>query len=484
MREHSTTGWRVTPTWSLGAVAVLYGAAQFVVVGVDHYFGFDEAVYYSKSSPRVVDAPWGPIRALGLPWLLRPITTFADGATAMRWWLLALTSIGLFIAFFPWVRRLGWSAVVGAALFASSWLALYFGSAAYPNLPMALAVVGGTGWAVTAAEPGAKRVAYAACAIAFAVAATIRPTDALLQFTGVTIVLVVARRRHAIGAFAAGAAGMAIGWSVWVVEAYRDFGGPVHRWHAAFDRTSGFPLRTFVSTTAVVPANAPLSSWRVLVALTWWAAIAFTAAYGLYAYRRRDPLPVAAAIAAAAPLLAVYVLLPSSIEARFLIPVYASLAVASGTGVYTLAAPARRDDARLGRVARVAAVVLLLVAFGVFHVDAARRTARFASRRGRLLEATGTVVRRDARGAPCLVGADENMPVLGVASGCATAKVKLTVITTLPTAFARRSSRGTLRYLVARSLPPPGAPFATWRVTTVETQPGFELFVFVPPGQR
>ncbi|MCU1430449.1 MAG: hypothetical protein JWL83_4449 [Actinomycetia bacterium] len=474
---------RVGPGQALAAIAVLYAAAQLLVVGVHHYFGFDEAVYFSKaSSPRIVGISWVTSRALGLPWLLRPVTALDGGLVAMRGWLLFLSSIGLFVAFMPWVRLLRWPAVIGAALFAGSWLALFYGSAAYPNLPMGLAVVCATGWAVAAMSSETRRFAYAASALAFAVAATIRPTDALLQFGGFAIVLAVVRRRDAFGALAAGALGVAVGWLVWVVEAYRDFGGPSHRWHTAFAHVAGRPVRTLLFATAVAPLNARILTPRVLFAIAWCTTIVLTAAFACVANHRRDLFPVTVGIGTAAPLLAAYLLFPSDTEPRFLIPVYASLAVPSGVGIFPLL---RGTGPRASwRFARTGFVVVVLGALLAWQIDSAHLTASVATQTGRVVEATGRYVRHEANGHPCRVGTDDRPPVLALASGCAPARILLGTIKTLPTQFSRAPADGTRRYLVARNIPPPGSPVDGWRVTKIEPHRGDVAFVFEPPGQR
>src|SRR3954469_13274951 len=162
--------------WALAAVALAYAGAQVFVVGVDRYFAWDEAVYYAKASPRLVDYSWVPARALGRPLLLRPVTELGASGVVVRSWMLALAAAGLFLAFAPWARVVRWPAVIGAALFAGSWLSLFYGSSVSPNLPMGLAVVGAVGCALVVTEEQPRAWAYAGCGVGFAIAATTRPT--------------------------------------------------------------------------------------------------------------------------------------------------------------------------------------------------------------------------------------------------------------------------------------------------------------------
>jgi hypothetical protein len=462
-------------------IAAAYAIAQVVSTGVHRFVSWDEAVYLSKATPSIANARWDPSRALGLPWLLAPVAIATRGGiVAMRIWLLALTSVGLFGAFRAWRRVFGAATLVGAALFAGSWLALFFGTEAYPNLLFAFAAAAGAGWCTsTLVDDDPPRRWSGWCALCFAVAATIRPTDATLIFAGLALVALAGRRRHAIVPLLVALAGLAAGWSVWIIEAYASFGSPQRRWQDAFGHVAGQPLSKFVDTTALVPLATSFSSHRVLVVFAWWAAIVVSVAAGVVVgVRRRAGFGEIAPIGAAAPLLVAYLVFPSDGEARFLLPVYVLFALSAARALVTLFA--RSKTATAARLVLVPTVALLVVsAGGLFAWDV--HTAALASngqqRSGLVTVAAGREVARLAGGHPCRIGSQFNVPGVAIASGCATELVRFDQPGSLPSWWSDRNV-----YFVGRYDPTIGSPLRTWHAIRVRVAPGLHVTVYENAG--
>ncbi|MFI7610645.1 hypothetical protein ACIBP6_05325 [Nonomuraea terrae] len=348
--------WRPADPWRafLLVVAVCYGLVQLAVVTPQMGLGWDEVVYVSQVDPRVPETEFIAPRARGITLLVAPVVLFTSSTEVLRAYLCLLSVLALYASFGTWLRvRSGPVVPVAAALFASTWPALFYGNEAMPNFWVACGSLAAAGCFLRCVREGGGgpllRLAVSVTAVAL-----LRPPDSVWLVLALAAALAVPGWRRPRVA-AALAAGLAAGWADWIVEAYVRFGGLAARWHAA-----GAANETGLHVTLVEHARAldgPLlcrppadcgpvvPSWAL-----WWAAIPVLVLLGLYAARRRDRLaecllPAAAGLAMAAP----YVFLVGYAAPRFLLPAYALLALpVAHAAVFAVTGPRRRGLRRAG----------------------------------------------------------------------------------------------------------------------------------------
>jgi hypothetical protein len=265
------------------------------------------------------------------------------------------------------------------------------------------------------------------------------------------------------------------------VEAFVVFQSPAARWRAAFVDNQGQPIVEFVRTTALVRSSTPLSDPSVLATFAWWGLLLFTAGTGVWAYRRRNIFPYVASLATPAPLVAAYLLRPSFTHARFLIPAYASLVVASGAGVVALFVGAGRPAVRSRRrLVGAGAVLVLFVALVPWQISRAINMRGVYQRAGHAAEVAGTFVRRQAAGRPCRIASQSNEPAVYIASGCRRWEVNWhTHPSWLLTATPPTDN--VLRFVVLNGAPPRGSIIDAWPMTRVVIRPGEVRVVFERP---
>ncbi|MEV5893364.1 hypothetical protein [Nonomuraea fuscirosea] len=352
-------------------MAVGYAVVQLVAVAPGMGLGWDEVVYVSQVDPRVPAAEFIAPRARGITLLVAPVVLVTSSTEALRVYLCLLSALGLYASFGVWLRvRPGPVVPVAALLFASTWLALFYGNEAMPNLWVAFGAVAATGFFLRCVRPGAGRGPAAGLALSVAAVALLRPPDSV--WLVLPLALALARpgwrcRRAGIALVA----GLAVGWADWIVEAYVRFGGPAARWHAAgAANETGLHVSLLDHVRALdgpLLCRPPADCGPVVTAwLLWLIAVPALALLGLYAARRHDrapttrcvPGPAGGVLAAGCGLaMAVpYAFLVGYAAPRFLLPAYALLALPVAHAVWS---PGRRP-ALAGLVAAgvVAQVVL------------------------------------------------------------------------------------------------------------------------------
>ncbi|MCU1429886.1 MAG: hypothetical protein JWL83_3886 [Actinomycetia bacterium] len=454
---------------ALVAVAIAWVVAQVALVGVHRWFAWDEAVYFAKASPDLPTVSWAAARSLGFPALLWPVVAAGGGAGAVRVEMLLVCGAGLVAAYWPWTTRLGGGGVAAAVLFAGSWPALFYGTELYPNLVVALALVGALGAAVNAQT---KRAAVVALAF-MAIASTCRPTDALLAAVGAAPLLFVVRRRQAITPVTGLLGGVAVGWTVWVVEAFLDFGGPIERFRTAFQNNAARdPRRGVLTGLAHQPLTASLSRSPIVAALAWVAFLAALAIAGYVIAHRRGELSVLVALAAAAMLLIAYVLYAPDTGARFLLPVFALISVPAGIALdaarRALAHPASARGVLAGAVCALVAVTIVLHGHAANAIATRERAARATD------QAAGRELARLAHGRPCAFVSQFNYPAIEVASHCNGAPLRFDRSPSLPRSFTRQPG---LRFAVGPFPPAAGSRVAQWRRVQPVGAPGVSIYV-------
>lgn len=351
-------------------VAVGFGVAQLVVVPLDTYLSWDEALYASQFSTSVPTMGMSAHRALGVPLLLAPVTATTSSVTAIRAYLVAATGVGLVLAFRPWLRVGGRSAALAAALFAGSEVALLNAPQALPSMPAALAAVAGVGFFLCAAGQGRARGASAGVAVAFAVLSLTRPTDAVFVSVPVLGAALLVPRWRRLAPIVAVLVGLLVGGVVWLVEAWVRYGGPFSRLAAMRRITAAGTEPVAFQWLAGLRAYAAASP--LPAALVVAGCVAAAAAVTVLAVRRLRAvprsrtwaLPVLVALAAALP----YYLLLSFTSTRYLLPAYGLVTPALAAA---LVGVGRTRPGRPGRLAG-GVVAALVVAFVAAQVPMAR----------------------------------------------------------------------------------------------------------------
>lgn len=319
---------------ALALVAVAYVLTQVVVGALRAPMDLDEAVYASQFAevPRI---PYAAHRSFGEQLLAAPVTMLTSSVLVIRAYFAVLSGVLLFLAYWPWVRVLGGLvAPVAAALFAFTWVALRFGDVVLPNLPVALGAVAAAGLVV---HPG--RRTWAGLLVVFAGLSLLRPTDAVwIALPLLAALLVVPAWRHR-ATVAAILAGMAVGGLVWVVEAYARFGDPFVRLAAVGsvnDVKGGLRFSLVRHLEALSGKESCLPSAVTCGPITfpsllWWLGGLALVVAGLAIARSRKALMLCVATAAVAGF--PYVVLSDWGVPRYLMPVYALLAVPAAAGL-------------------------------------------------------------------------------------------------------------------------------------------------------
>ncbi len=457
---------------ALVAIAVAWVVAQIVLVGVHRWFAWDEAVYFAKASPKLPTITWDPVRALGFPAILWPVIAPGGSVVAVRVELLLLGATGLVLAYGTWSTRLGWAAPAAALLFAGSWPALFYGTELYPNLLVALGLLG----AVGAAAPREGRPGGSpGWVLAFTtVAACIRPTDALLAGVAVVPVWLLVQRRDAVASSVALVAGTAIGWLLWVAEAFVSFHGPISRFRAAFERQPARDPRSGLITALVHRApGTVLMTKGVVAALGWVAFLTALLAAGVWLAARRGQLAVVAPPAVAGLLLVVtYAVYWSDTGVRFMLPGFALATIPAGVALEAASCAARRPRRWWGAVAAV--VVVIAAGSVVAHAREAHAVARAERKTRAIPHEAGLELARLAGGRPCAFVAQFDFPQLEIASHCDGVPLRFDQTTVVPRSFTRRPED-----LFAVGFKPPiaGSPIARWPVVSPSGAPGVSIYV-------
>lgn len=474
----------------LAAVATAWVAAQFAVtfrVGL----GWDETVYLTQYAhgipPDVFSAP----RARGVPLLVAPVTLLTTSVAAIRAYLTVASGVGLFCAYWPWVRlRPGAVVPLAAALFAACWVAMFYGNEAMPNTFVAYGAVAAVGLFVHAAAPaaaaqGRHRWALAGLFAAFAFTSLVRPTDALWVGLLLIAAALVVRAWRRPAPLAAVAAGLAVGWGEWIGEAYASYGGLVARLHAA-----GAQNETGLHFS-LGQQLAGLSGQHILcrpachgvspLAVAWFFAVPLVGLLGVYAARRR-PWSAATALAGAAGVVvaASYILGVGYAAPRFLLPYYALAALPVAEGLAWLAR-GPRPGARLP-TASVAVLgvfaYLLIQAHGMLGVLHQQVPARAAT-----VQAAHALVRLGVH-PPCFVYGHD-APQIAYPDRCAAWGLTGEPDGTHTPAHLRHASASAQRVVVVAHQTGRPAPFlAQWERVHLTGPDLRHWYAYLPPNEK
>jgi hypothetical protein len=426
--------------WWLVIVAAAFTAAQLALVVPRLGLSWDETVYISQVSGHTPAAFFDPARARGVPLLVAPVTLVTSSVLAVRIYLAAASGIAMFLALLCWRRlRPAWQLALAGVLFCGLWTTLYYGPQAMPDLWVAfssLAAVGlflqaaGPATTDTAAQPadgapGARPTRWGALAgltVCVAIAALVRPGDALYLAAALGIAVIAVRQWRRWQLLAAVVIGFAAGAADWVIEAYVRFGGPLNRLHEAGAEQGGFgfhlalwdELRSINGPTLCRPCTV---GFRYPELSLWWLALPVLVVLGGYAARRAGRLASSVlATACGLGLAFQYLFLINYAAPRFLLPAYALAAIGVTDAIGGLLTGIQRDlRAPAALLVAVVLGVQLLIQATVLEHQVTEKVSFFGDYSRIAADLRSLGVRP-----PCLVKGAQNIPVAFYAD-CASA---------------------------------------------------------------
>ncbi len=444
------TRWTVSPAadsvWWLVGVAAAFSVAQLAFVAPHLGLSWDEVVYVSQLSIHAPAATLDPARARGVSLLAAPVTMLTSSILALRIYLSLLSGVGLLLALLAWRRlRPAWLLALAGVCYASLWTAQYYGPQAMPDEWVAFSVFGAVGLFLRASAAGrvvpavpapsdsgpatphsaqilgflrGRQGLLAGLAACLAVAALVRPGDALYVAAALGIAVLAVPRFRQASLLAAVVLGFAGGAAEWVIEAYVRYGGLLARLHAAAAEQGGFgvyagwwaELRALNGPTLCRPCTVGL---RDPVVGLWWLALPVIVVLGVLAAHRAGRL-ASSALAACCGLAAAfqYLFLVNYAAPRFLLPAYLLLAIPVADALGFLLADWQARQAGVALVVG-ALVVQLLVQEVVLSHQVREKAGFFAS----FTQVADDLHRLGVR-PPCLVNGAQNIPV-AYDAGCA-----------------------------------------------------------------
>jgi hypothetical protein len=457
-------------------VAAAFTVAQLALVVPRLGLSWDETVYISQVSAHAPASYFDPARARGIPLLVAPVTLLTSSVLALRIYLAVASGIALFLALLCWRGlRPAWQLALAGVMFCGLWTTLYYGPQAMPDLWVAFSSLAAVGLFLQAAGAGAGATAtdkalaasstrwslLAGLAACVAIAALVRPGDALYLAAALGIAVIVVRQWRRWQLLAAVVVGFAAGAADWIIEAYVRFGGPLNRLHEAGAEQGGFgfhfalwdELRSVNGPTLCRPCTV---GFRYPALSLWWLALPVLVVLGAYAAHRAGRLASSVLAAACGVSLALqYLFLINYAAPRFLLPAYALAAIPVADAIAGLLTGIQRD-LRAPAVLLVAVVlgVQLLIQGDVLEHQVVEKVSFF----GDYNRIAGDLRSLGIR-PPCLVKGTQDIPVAFYA-GCASA----------PGVTVGRKINEPVAVLVAPGTPPP----AYARGWTLHELPGIQ----------
>ena len=456
-----------SPELLLIGVSVVFLAVQLVVVGVGRASGFDEAIYLSEVMPGAESISWAAHRSMGIVGFIWPPAQ-TDSLLAVRTWLAVTSAIGLWLAYRPWTRTIGHGAPLAAAVFASGWGVAFYGSEVYPNLQAALATVAAVGFAVAAGRTG-RWTSLVGLGLSVAVIAAMRPVDVVWVLASLGVLLLVTYRWRGVGIGVVAGLGAALGWVLWVVEAYRRFDGPVQRLRGMSGSTLDVAVTGRVSSYLDI-LDGPMAAQasRGYIAPASLVVVGVIAVLTLIGASRRvgdgDLAGVRIAALCAIGVLVPYVVLTDAVYIRFVLSAWGLAAIAFAQGLRRLGGQA--DGGLATSLLGVAAVAWLgwqMVLLGGLSAEASQSRQRWSD----LSEVIAERVER-----PCYVFVEGDYPAVGINTGCTVGWYRPDADDAFRHDPAGRAAKG---YTVYALTDETDGPAADWPSEPIEQVPGWRL---------
>lgn len=415
----------VTARRLIVVVGVAYLVLQLISFSLDRPSGWDEAVYLSQVSPDGAPLPFTPYRARGITLLAIPVLQLGGSLAQLRLFLAVASATAMVASFRMWSPVIGYGAVATALLFAGAWPTLFYGSELMPNLWVALIAAAAT---AVLARRIAGRVGRSDELVAgglVAVAALIRPLDAVV-LTAALVLLPIVMRRATISWTVHLVLGLVAGWAPWLVEMTARFGSPGEAFAAAArmspaGRWSLFGnVRQYLALSDGPTIGSTFAHDIPVSGLFWFVGMAILVVLGIRAAARRSILPsLVVPTAAGIALAAEYVVFTDAQAPRFLLPALALLAVPAGLGLVTIVAetgalvgPDRR------RFAGRAVASILVITWAIVQLGIASSVEADAADQRASAQRAGLEVRKLSAGEPCHVYSEGSFPIVGFAAGC------------------------------------------------------------------
>jgi hypothetical protein len=405
-------------------VGLGYLIVQLLSFSLDRPPSWDEAIYLSQVAPGAEPMPFVPSRARGITFLAIPVLQVGGSLPQLRVFLAVASAAALTASFRAWAPVIGFGSVAAALLFAGAWPTLFYGSELMPNLWVALIAVAATAVLARRLAQGERRYDELIAGGLVALAALIRPLDAIV-LTSALLLLPIAVRRATASWTIHLLLGLAAGWAPWLVEMTARFGSPGEAFAAAarLGHTGRWSLlenaRQYLALSDG-PSIGPVGAPDIPVAgLLWFVGLAILVVLGVRASGRRGLLPsVVVPMAAGIALAAEYVVFTDAQAPRFLLPALALLSVPAGSGLVSIVAEIRdRDRADPIRIVAAGASILVIV-WAVVQVGIGARVEAGVTGQRATADRAGLEVRRLAGGEPCLLYSEASFPIVGVSAGC------------------------------------------------------------------
>ena len=469
----------------LVAVAAAYSLAQLLFVPPRLGLGWDETIYVSQVAAKVPASSFSAPRARGISLIVAPVASLTTSTTALRIYLSILSGLGLLAALWAWRRlRPAWQLALAGVLFGGLWVAQFYGPQAMPNLWVAFSGLAAVGFFIKVArptwgqarEPGppgppaspgqpggpgetarhARLAPLAGLVASLAVAALVRPSDAIWLALPMIVAAVLVRGWPHLRLLAAVLGGLAAGSAEWVIEAYVRFGGLASRLHQSSLAEGTFGLH-FALPAELRALNGPTLckpctvAWKYPQLSLWWFALPIVAALGVAAAARGSRLapsliPALCGLSAAVP----YLFLINYAAPRFLLPSYALLSIPVADGLAWMMSAARADL----RPAVVAAVAFCLLG----QVTAEHLVLDRTVGRTMIDHAAYTRLVADLRAIgvrpPCLLTGNQAIPVAYYAR-CSSAQISGTDKSSTPAGIVRAAATESTAVLESPGTPPP-----------------------------
>jgi hypothetical protein len=400
-------------------------ATQLLAFSVDRPPSWDEAIYLSQVAPGAEPLPFVPSRARGVTFLALPVLQLGGSLSQLRLFLAVASTAALIAAFRTWAPVVGFGVVAAAVLFAGAWPVLFYGSELMPNLWTALIGVAATAVLARRLAGREGRSDELVAGGLVAVAALIRPLDAVV-LTAALVLLPIAVRRATLSWTIHIVLGLIAGWAPWLVEMTARFGSPgeafaaaarlghTGRWSLLENARQYLALSDGPSIGPVTDPDIPISG------LLWLVGFGILVALGIRASSHRGVLPsVVVPLAAGIALAAGYVLLTDAQAPRFLLPALALLTVPAGLGLVTVVSGlADPDSGAPVRIVAAAGASIIVLAWAVVQLGIGARVEAGVTGQRAAAERAGLEIRNIAAGEPCHVYSEGSFPIVGFAAGC------------------------------------------------------------------
>lgn len=460
-----------------------YLTAQLVAFSLDRPPGWDEAIYLSQVTPGAEPLLFIASRARGITFLAAPVLLLGGSLPVLRLFLAVASAAALIAAFRVWVPVIGLGAVAAALLFAGSWPALFYGSELMPNLWVALIAVAATAVLARRLVGDEGRQAELVAGALVAIAALIRPLDAVIV-TAALVLLPIAVRRSSISWTVHLLVGLAVGWAPWVVEMSSRLGSPLEafaaaarqghagRWSFVENIRQYVALSDGPSIGPVPDPDIPIFGTLGIIGLGILIVSSVRAAKerGIL---RSLAVPTFAGLA----FVAAYVGFTDAQAPRFLLPALALLTLPAGLGLATIVSGLGERGRRRSSRSVAAACAVLVVAWAVVQMGTATKIEAAVTGQRSSAERVGLRVRTLADGDTCHVYAEGSFPIVGFASGCRAAPLGK-VLASWTDRVARLEADGVRVFLALHRTDPLPPPEGTAILAEFPSHGGLRWFLY------